>query len=185
MAIVKCKYGHFYDNIKHKECPVCNNNNYADNDDPTMASGLFDFKGNNDLKTEVLDQNIADEQNTIPLYVLDNENNPVVGWLISVSGETKGKSYEIHNGRNFVGRSMAMDIVFSSDKSISRDKHFSIIFDEKTNEFFVVSGISSVFVNGTRVSVPCKICENDYISAGESNFIFVPFCKEGRNWNEK
>lgn len=187
MSIVKCQHGHFYDNVKHKECPVCKNDNYTNNDNPTISSNLFGFNGNAnaDAQTEAIDKNVDDDQMTIPLYVIDNEYNPVVGWIISLTGAFKGKSFEIHNGRNFVGSSMSMDIVLTSDISIASENHFSIIFDNKTNRFYVMSGVSSVFINGKRVTEPCEIFENDLISIGESNYIFVPYCKEGRNWNDK
>lgn len=184
MAIVKCKKGHFYDNLKHSSCPACIDESSM-NDEPTVASGLFDFNFEGESQTERFDENIDAEQNTIPLYMLENESNPVTGWLVSISGNTKGKSYEIYDGRNFIGRNMSMDIVFDSDKTVSGENHFSIVFDKKNNTFYVLPGNAFVSVNENAVSSPCLISENDIISFGNNKLVFIPYCKEGRNWNEK
>lgn len=184
MAIVKCKKGHFYDNLKHSSCPACIDESSM-NEETTVASGLFDFNFESESQTERFDENIDAEQNTIPLYMLENESNPVTGWLVSISGNTKGKSYEIYDGRNFIGRNMSMDIVFDSDKTVSRENHFSIVFDKKNNTFYVLPGNAFVSVNENAVSSPCLISENDIISFGNNKLVFIPYCKEGRNWNEK
>lgn len=185
MAINKCKHGHFFDDSKFSVCPVCQSNREMDDDNLTVQSGAFDFNIEHEIKTEFFDENTKDNQNTIPLFMLENEFNPVTGWLISIENENKGKSFELHDGRNFIGRSLSMDVVLTADNTISRKNHFSIIYDNKSNEFFALPGEGSVFVNEMLLCNPTTIEENDILSLGSYKFIFVPYCKEGRTWNEK
>ena len=53
---------------------------------------------------------------------------PVTGWLVCINGDEKGNDYRLHAGKNFVGRSQAMDVVLTDDKSISREKHCSVLY---------------------------------------------------------
>lgn len=184
MAIVKCKKGHFYDNLKFSNCPVCADKSIVD-DEATIASGLFDFNFDGESKTENFDENNDTQQQTIPLYMLENDSNPVTGWLVSITGINRGKSYQIYDGRNFVGRNASMDIIFDSEKMVSRENHFSIVFDKRNNTFYVLPGNAPVSVNNKLVSSPCLISEDDVISFANNELVFIPYCKKGRNWNEK
>ncbi|MBQ8828279.1 MAG: FHA domain-containing protein [Clostridia bacterium] len=99
-----------------------------------------------------------------------------------MNGIEKGKSYPVYSGRNFAGRSIDMDIVLSDDSVISRENHFSIVYDPKSITFYLVAGEGRTYLNGEHVQAGTEITDGDEISVGESRYIFTPFCKKGRVW---
>lgn len=65
---------------------------------------------------------------------------PVVGWLVCVKGEEKGKSFNLRNGRNKIGRSELMDVKLLRETTVSRTVQASIIYDSKERVFSIVPG---------------------------------------------
>lgn len=66
----------------------------------------------------------APEPNGAPL-----DPDLVVGWLVCVSGPARGRSYELHTGRNFIGRAAIMDVALPEDTAVARERQASVIFD--------------------------------------------------------
>ena len=189
MAIVQCSNGHYYDDTKYTACPYCEK---LDNVNPSdlglneqLTSYYVSFEEEDDTQlTQGYDDYVSDFQKTIGVFIDENSQNLLtVAWLVCVEGFQKGKSYVIHPGRNFAGRSLDMDIILSDDNEISREKHFSIVYDPKSISFYLVSGSGHTYVNGDAVSEQQALVDGDIIQAGQSKYIFVPFCKEGREWN--
>jgi len=109
---------------------------------------------------------------------------PVVGWLVCIDGPEKGRDYRIYTGRNFVGRSTDMDICVAEDNRMSRDRHFSIVFDPRSHGFYLMPGESEgVNVNGESLMGKYKLSNDDIIECGSSKFCFIGFSREGRDWN--
>lgn len=193
MAVVQCKNKHFYDNSKYEECPHCrkalergdNPKEFAEN--KTVAKFVHKQDSSADaVFTKSLRNSVGssdDSQKTVAKYFIDRNMNPIAGWLVCTEGENKGRSFEIHIGKNFVGRSMKMDI-HTNDERISRENHFSIIYEPKEAEFYAVQGNGLTYYNGEMLTDAVALNEDDEISAGNSSYVFVPFCKKGRDWNE-
>lgn len=193
MAVIQCKNKHYYDSSKYKECPHCKRNavkgaldTFGENktvakysDSKASDSNSFFFKS---LRNSI-ENSSDDSQKTVAKYFDDRNINPIAGWLVCTKGENKGRSFEIHIGKNFIGRSMKMDI-HTNDERISRDNHFSIIYEPKSAEFYAVQGNGLTYYNGKLLADAQLLAEDDEISAGSSQYIFVPFCKKGRDWNE-
>ena len=177
MAIIQCVLGHYYDNIKHSECPHCKKM-AAPGATPAVETPTISKITPNPLRNFVE----PDEMKTIGVYRQKNVN-PISGWLVCVDGENKGRSFEVHLGKNFVGRAMNMDINVN-DASISRDTHFTIIYEPNESQFFLQPGNGITYFNGSILSVACELKEDDRIKAGKSEYVFVPYCKEGRGWDE-
>jgi len=181
MAIVQCANKHYYDDSKHQECPHCKNMDQNIQERHTVAlskSKEMDTAG----VTQSLRSQVEDSQKTISVYASTNANtNPVAGWLVCIEGETRGKSYDVHVGKNFAGRSMKMDI-HMNDEQISRENHYTIIFEPKAIKFYISPGNGITYYNGEMLQEAKELQEGDEIAAGGSKFVFVPFCKEGRGW---
>ena len=108
---------------------------------------------------------------------------PVTGWLICMNGSEKGKDFRLHADKNFVGRSTNMDVVLIDDKKIARDKHCSVVYDPRSNLFFAsAEGGNLTYVNGEIISTPIDLKEGDIITIGDTDLLFVRFCKGGRSW---
>ena len=123
----------------------------------------------------------AEEQASAPKGKLD----PVVGWLVVVNGEERGRSVQLKAGRNFIGRSASNDIALSGDKKISRDKHAIIVFEPRSQTFLVQPGTSKqLFYVNDQVILDTKVINAyDVINIGDTNLVFIPFCGESFSWD--
>lgn len=192
MSVIQCKNKHFFDNSKYDECPHCKKA-IENGEDPskfgenkTVAKFVHKRNADDEILTRSLRNSIsnsAEGQKTVAKYFVDRNMNPIAGWIVCVDGENKGRSFEIHVGKNFVGRSMKMDI-HTNDEMISRENHFSIIYEPKEAEFYAVQGNGLTYYNGEILSNAKQLSEDDEITAGSSKYVFIPFCKKGRDWNE-
>lgn len=186
MAIIQCGNNHYYDDKRNSTCPYCEKLNLTavpHNNLNEQLTSYIDPECDEDMQlTEAYGEAVADYERTIGFFSDEPQNLLTVGWLVCVSGLVKGKSYVLHAGRNFAGRAFDMDIVLSDDERLSRKNHFSVVYDPKSCSFYAVSGSGAVEVNGQGLSGERQIFEGDRIQAGQSSYVFVPYCKEGRDW---
>lgn len=198
MAVIQCPNKHYYDDSKFDQCPHCKKaiekgedpSKFAEN--KTVAK--FSYGRREEIKEEIrsgasgqsLKEQIKPDQNdqrTVAMFFDDRNVNPVAGWLVGIVGENKGRSFEVHMGKNFVGRSMKMDIHIN-DPQVSRENHCSVIFEPNACEFYVLQGEGITYHNDSILADAKVLADGDNIEIGGSKYIFVPYCKEGRNWNE-
>jgi len=113
-------------------------------------------------------------------------NDPVVGWLVCLSGPDRGKDYRLHAEKNFVGRAPQMDVVIESDPTVSREKHGVVVFDPKKKTFWVLPGEASglVYLNGEMVNSPAQMKGDDVLEVGQTKLVLVPFCGDKYTWTE-
>jgi len=151
-------------------------------DDKTVA-GVTSFVSDRSDEQNIVDFRPADpvDEKTVSIYKKRGWD-PVTGWLVCVEGPEKGRDYRLHSGRNFLGRALQMDISIVDDKEISRENHCSVVYEPKKREYFLVPGSANVYLNGDAVNEVADITTGDTIGAGGSEFVFIPFCKEGREW---
>ena len=192
MAVLRCDNGHFYDNAKFPECPHCNNEvsqitRQELNEGRTMFLPSNPGAGSAGDKQKVridmggTGKEPADEK-TVGVYRSEKGCDPVVGWLVCISGGEKGRDYRLHAGRNFVGRGLKSDVSLPEDTQISRENHCSVVYEPKKNAYAIISGGGETHVNGDSLQGSRPINGDENISIGASEFIFVPYCKEGRSW---
>lgn len=190
MAIIRCENKHYYDDNNHDSCPMCakaaietEDTDFSDRlrrQDTIYKDVTADSES--EQLTEAYGAMVNETDKTISIYTDETGSNHCVGWLVCVNGPVKGKSYTLHSGRNFAGRSLEMDIVLSDDLKISREKHFSIIYDPKSIAYYLIPESGSTLLNDTPITTEMNLKEGDTIHAGDSDYAFVPFCKEGRTW---
>ena len=166
MAIIQCENGHRYDNVRFKECPFCKAESAAGRSDNHEDIGR-------------LGASIGLMESTI-------DRSPVVGWIVCVEGPEKGRDYRIRAGKNMVGRSWKMDICIAKDQKLMPTNHAVILFDAADCSFRLEHGDAEAdcFKNGEQVTETVLLEENDRICFGESEFVFVPYCKPGRLWEQ-
>lgn len=102
-----------------------------------------------------------------------NASRKLVGFLVSYNRDPNGRSYNIYEGRNFVGRDSSCDICVSDDDQMS-GRHLSILYRNVDNKFKFRDEQSS---NGTFVNKELlddgELQNYDIIRAGSTLFIFI------------
>ena len=196
MNLTRCENGHFYDGERFDTCPHCNQT--------TISTVLQDADGNREytmplsqpappqplgsssLLDEVTQLKSRDDgyQATIG-YFGEVEIEPVVGWLVAVTGNHKGQDFKLKTGRNFIGRSEQMDVALTGDASISREKHAIILYEPKSNFFLVQPGDArELFYLNDKVVLSATVIEAyDVITLGNTKLLFVPCCSEKFKWD--
>lgn len=127
-----------------------------------------------------------DDSVTQRFYPNDMKTEPVVGWLVCISGEDAGTDFALKTGRNFIGRSANMDIVLAGDKSVSREKHAILLYEPRKREFLAQPGDSRelFYVNDEVVLNTEKLNAYDKLLIGNTELLFVPFCGEKFAWED-
>ena len=156
--LIRCQNGHMFSSRRYGTiCPYCN-----------IETATKEKKETGQTEIEVEEA----------LFL--QEEHPVCGWIVCITGARKGKDYKIMAGKNFVGRADDMDIQILGDNKISRRNHCVIVYDEKQSKTVILPGDSNgiVYLNEEAVYVPTTLMEFDVIEMGESRFLFIPFCGE-------
>lgn len=178
MSIVICENGHVYDNDKFSNCPQCG-----------IKSKTYESAFNsNKIRQVVIKKNTNPNNDDTDVKTVSIRsdimgNNYVTGWIVCFEGPEIGRDYRLHYGFNRIGRSPDMDICISDDYKISRENHCSIVYDNRSNKFFICQGKGTItYLNDNLISSACELNIHDVIAMGESKFEFIPFCREGRIW---
>lgn len=183
--LVRCEKGHFYDSAKHTICPHCNNTKIPDVtvfiNRPEEDKKEIDppvFTPHTEVKTS------ENNEHTVHYFQKSIGADPVAGWLVCTEGVHRGEDFKIIAGRNFIGRSGAMDISLSADKTVSRDKHAILTYDPRSNTFIIQPGDSSkrCYLNNQPLLLPAQLNARDRITLGATQLVFVPFCTPDFNW---
>ena len=112
--------------------------------------------------------------------------DPVVGWIVCISGKHFGESFNLYSGNNSVGRNDNNRVAIKNDATISREKHTIIIFEPKKRKFYIQPGEGNglTYLNEELVGTFTTISSGDIIEIGDSKFVFIPLCGENFTWDE-
>jgi hypothetical protein len=114
--------------------------------------------------------------------------DPVVGWLVVVSGLGLGAYRPIFEGNNHVGRSTNQRIPIDfGDDTISSEEQAYIRYDSMDRSFLFVPNLSKtniVAINDKKPTGAVKLEAMDLITMGRTKLAFVPFCGEEFDWSE-
>ena len=189
MSVIKCGNGHFYDGEKYKECPHCigqSEKDTGDKEEKTRYLSKEDHSKRNlaqkQLQEFALGQGKRDER-TVGFYRTQKGGNPITGWLVCVNGAEWGRDFRIFSGKNKIGRALNMDIVLADDPAVSRENHCALIFEPRRVQYILQKGTGDqVTVDGVPLGEMAVLKGEERIVIGNSTFVFIPFCKEGRMW---
>ncbi len=213
MQLIRCPNGHIYDLEKSKECPTCQKINkeqrkmrtewvWTQGEKKLEAKSSENGLSINEQKTVPLfpgrEQEVVipsdggqtgkpvitvREEVTQSLFSRSRGRAYVTGWLVATNGPAKGRDYRICHGMNWLGKDPAMDLCVSEDEQIA-DKNCALVYDDKTNFFFVVPASGAITrLNGETLSSAHELKFGDKIEAGKTRFEFIPFCREGHVWD--
>ena len=184
MAITQCSNGHYFDNLKYQACPHCASDTPPSRSDDSVTVAMY----NAQIRDEVSDPshmriNAAGDDVTVGIFTSKMDADPVVGWLVGLSGGERGRDHRLHTGRNFIGRSMKMDVSLVDDDQISRENHCSIMYDPGNVKFYIAPGEgTNTYLNGELLKVPQVLNDGDTVKVGEADLVFAAFCKGERKW---
>lgn len=185
MAIIKCEKGHFYDTNKYTRCPFCYKGELNDQEDKTVQLLTSEAEDRTQKIRLTTRRDAVDEECTIGFFSPQKGNDYVVGWVVCTEGKDKGRDFRLHHGFNRIGRDYGNDIVLAEDKTISRDSHCSIVYEDRTNQFYLIPehGNTTYFRDGF-LDEPVLLKSHDTFEIGESKMEFIAFCEGGRKWEK-
>lgn len=209
MNLKRCGNGHYYDGDKYGTCPHCSKNAGADdevtvnmeNTSMEREKNIPDYTETGRMTTEpprsislkaavgeassVLSrQQPEDDMRTVSYYGGSMGIEPVVGWLVCLEGQDKGKGFELKTGKNFIGRAASMDIVLEGDSSVSRERHAIVTYEPKGKKFIAQPGESRelFYLNDDVVLENIEMKQGDVLLIGKITLKFVPFCGPDFCW---
>ena len=147
---------------------------------PVAGDGGFNLGDNDDGAFQF--------ENSDPTQVVSPEGTysfmPVVGWLVCIEGNDRGRDFRLHAGYNTVGKNPGNDVSIPSDSTISRERHAVIAYDQEENLFFFApaNGVNLLRLNGKVLMAPAEIKTNDILTIGKSKLLFIPLCTETFRW---
>ncbi len=105
--------------------------------------------------------------------------DPVVGWLVAHSGPALGRDFRIRWGNNSIGAAYDQQICISDDPQISGEGHAFVVYDPKSNKFFLRPGDKPkalVRLNDDLLMNAVELHPYSVIEVGGSRLVFVPLC---------
>ena len=131
----------------------------------------------------------AEDIKTVAMYGFEEDDEPVVGWLVAINGEDKGSSFSLKAGKNKIGRNGSgseVDVALDTDHSVSRGTQAVLIFEPKHKQFLLqtAGGASLVYLNDELLMTYASLKAYDRITVGETVLVFVPFCGPDFSWEE-
>ena len=193
-TLVFCENGHAYNPNEHERCPYCYGNEANKQLDLTRGATekaeiftpTVSDKSRPTVTTNSMNYDLDGQERTEPAYMKMNGMDPVVGWLVAVTGSQKGTDYRIHSDNNFIGRSRRMSICISGDNTISNENHAIVSYDTRNKKFYFTPGTGKniVRVNENAVFSTTELKAYDIIEIGVTKFVFIPLCGEGFDWEE-
>lgn len=195
MEMRKCPRGHYYDASTNSSCPYCNQMGQVDRTvaAPSMGAAVS-APASGAGRTVAFNQPAAsvpvpapaaeDEGRTVAVIRKSQGIDPVVGWLVCVSGRDRGQDYRIHTDNNYIGRGDGMDIRIKNDETISRENQAIISFDPIGKAFYCSPGTGRgiIHLNGQPVLQPVELHSRDRIVIGQTELMLIPLCDETFEW---
>lgn len=126
-----------------------------------------------------------DDEKTISFYDEEEmKDEPVVGWIVILSGMDKGRSFSLHMGVNVIGSASDADVLIKRDMNI-RDKHAIVAYDPYAREFILSKAEEKValFYNGQDIVGSCAIQDRQAFVAADTEMMLVTFCDKDFDWN--
>ena len=124
-------------------------------------------------------------ERTVAASRIDHQKRYVVGWLVSLSGSSRGESYPVRMGRNVIGRDRKSDIVVNDDQASSH--HADLVFRPEEKRFILMdhNSTNGTYVNEEEIEPRRDLKAKDVVRVGAHRFIFTPLCHDGFHWDDE
>jgi hypothetical protein len=109
----------------------------------------------------------------------------VVGWLIGLTGTSRGESFAVRIGRNVLGRDRRSDIVVNDDQASSH--HADLVFRPEERRFILMdhNSTNGTYVNEVEIEPRRDLVPKDVVRIGAQRFLFMPLCDENFYWDDE
>jgi hypothetical protein len=161
MTLVRCANGHLYNsNVYGDHCQVCG---------MKVVKPFLEGKSQAELEK---------------LLCL-REDQYVCGWLVCAEGSSKGQSFPIHAGRNYIGSGADMDVSLAGDDRVERHRHCILNYDAEKHEAVMSAGEGRglTYLDGNLLIEPKPIEAETEITLGDSKLRYKAFCNPEFNWS--
>ena len=203
MGYAECANGHLYNTDQYASCPYCSGAGtvidftqgvYAERPGKTSAPqtqpspagqpSQIIGTGAAERPGKTVAPSVNTRHKTVSSFRKKYNIEPVVGWLTCISGEDKGKSFQLWGKINTIGSDESEDVCIHGDPSVSHD-HAHLAYDAKHNAFSILlgSGSSLLYLNDEPVYTPTMINAYDIIELGDTKLIFIPLCSDRFTWD--
>jgi len=118
----------------------------------------------------------------------DPMSDPLVGWLVIVSGPGQGHFVRLGHGMNSIGRAEGQRCRLDfGDTEISRKTHATVTYDPRGRKFYLMhgGGQNLTYVGDTPVLQPALLDGGELISLGKTTLKFVPLCGPDFDWSQQ
>jgi len=116
------------------------------------------------------------------------ELDPVVGWLVVLSGPGRGNARRLGYGQNSLGRDKGERVSLDfGDGSISRSKHAFVLYEPRKRQFYLRpgDGANLTYLNGDLLADSRPLNPSDVIEVGATKLRFVPLCGPDFDWEDQ
>ena len=121
----------------------------------------------------------------VPLATGATAKRYVVGWLIGLTGPTRGESFPLRMGRNVLGRDRRSDVIVNDDQASSH--HADLVFRPEERRFILMdhNSTNGTYVNEAEIEPRRDLVAKDVIRIGSQKFLFMPLCHDGFYWDDE
>ena len=109
----------------------------------------------------------------------------VVGWLVGISGTSRGESFPIRIGRNVLGRDRRSDIVINDDQASSH--HADLVFRPDERRFILMdhNSTNGTYVDEAEIEPRRDLNGKEIVRIGSHRYVFIPLCHDGFYWDDE
>ena len=131
------------------------------------------------------DDAAADEP-TISIAQAKSGNEPVVGWLLGLTGNTTGQAFELKAGKNFIGKAPSNDVCIPDDEAMGLTRHAAVLYEPRERVFIALpsEGKELLYLNGELLVKSAQLKAYDRLKAGNTELLFFPLCTEKFAWED-
>jgi hypothetical protein len=123
-----------------------------------------------------------------PVPTVEDADDPVVGWLVVVSGPGRGRAVKIGHGVNSLGRAATERISLDfGDDEISRTGHALVTYDQRHRKFYIQHGTGTnlSYVGDAPLLAPTELTGGESIHVANTVLRFVALCGPDFDWSTR
>jgi len=127
----------------------------------------------------------APMERTVASAQMNPQKRYVVGWLVGLTGPTRGESFAVRMGRNVIGRDRRSDIIVNDDQASSH--HADLVFRPEEKRFILMdhNSTNGTYVNEAEIEPRRDLLARDVVRIGSHRFLFAPLCEDGFHWDDE